>query len=183
MTVTCWMHLLLFSLCCHYEIQPAACKPVWMTPQFPCDVTADNTSQVLFDCKGRHLQRVPDGITSNATELNLSENFIKNISVNSFSKLPNLTQLNLSWANKNREVMIAVNAFKNLTKLTELILTGNGLKEIPSNLPLSLEILELNTNHIMSVDNRSLAGLTKSDTARDTEPGRKLTGPPESLLV
>ncbi|XP_039673802.1 toll-like receptor 8 [Perca fluviatilis] len=161
MTVTCWMHLLLFSLCCHYEIQPAACKPVWMTPQFPCDVTADNTSQVLFDCKGRHLQRVPDGITSNATELNLSENFIKNISVNSFSKLPNLTQLNLSWANKNREVMIAVNAFKNLTKLTELILTGNGLKEIPSNLPLSLEILELNTNHIMSVDNRSLAGLTK----------------------
>ncbi|XP_032385507.1 toll-like receptor 8 [Etheostoma spectabile] len=161
MTVTCWMHFLLFGLCCHYEIQPAACKPMWMSPQFPCDVTADNTSQVLFDCKGRHLQGVPDGITSNATELNLSENFIKNISVNSFSKLPNLTQLNLSWANKNKEVMIAANALKNLTKLTELILTGNGLKEIPSNLPLSIEHLYLNNNHIMSVNNRSLAGLTK----------------------
>lgn len=154
------MHLLLFCLCCHYEIQPAACKPTWMSPQFPCDVTAYNTSTVKFDCKGRHLLKVPDGITSNATELNLSENYIANISVNALSELLNLTQLNLSWANKNNGLIIATNAFKNLTKLRELKLTGNCLNEIPGNIPLSVEILELNNNKIMLLDNTSLAGLT-----------------------
>ncbi|XP_075963241.1 toll-like receptor 8 [Anarhichas minor] len=159
MTVTRWMHLLLFCLCCHYEIPPAACKPVWMTSQFPCDVTADNTSTVRFDCNGRHLKIVPSGITTNATELNLSDNYIKNISADSFSSLLNLTQLNLSRANKEDAVIIAANAFKNLTKLRELRLTGNYLKEIPRNLPVSVEILDLNNNNIFLLDNRSLAGL------------------------
>ncbi|XP_068429131.1 toll-like receptor 7 [Clinocottus analis] len=160
MTFTRWMHLLLLSLSYQYDIQPAACKPLWMTSQFPCDVTAYNTSEVLFDCKGRHLHHVPFGITTNATELILSENSIKNISVDSFSNLQNLTGLNLNWANKNRAVIIAANAFKNLTKLQELRLTGNCLKEIPGNLPLSVEILDLSNNQIMLLDNRSLAGLT-----------------------
>lgn len=153
------MHLLLFCLCCHYEIQPAASKPAWMLPQFPCTVTGYNASNVLFDCKGRHLHKVPYGITSNATELDLSENFIKNISGNSFSMLLNLTKLNLSWANKNKGLIIDMNAFKNLTKLHELRLAGNCLAKIPSNLPLSVAILELNNNKITSLDNRSIAGL------------------------
>ncbi|XP_035532613.1 toll-like receptor 8 [Morone saxatilis] len=160
MTITCWMHVLLLCLCCHYEIQPAACKPAWMSRQFPCDVIPHNVTKVLFDCKGRHLKKVPYGITNNATELNLSENFIANVSVKSFSNLRNLTQLNLSWANKNNGLIIAANAFKNLTNLHELKLTGNSLKEIPSNLPLSVTVLELNTNKIMSLGNSSLVGLT-----------------------
>ncbi|XP_028249580.1 toll-like receptor 8 isoform X2 [Parambassis ranga] len=158
MTATCWM--LLFCLCCHYEIWPAACKPDWMLPQFPCDVTTHNTSKVIFDCRGRHLTRVPYGITSNATDLNLSENFIKNITENAFSHLPNLNQLDLSWANKNRAVRIAANTFKNLTKLQKLRLSGNCLNETPHNLPFSVEHLELNHNKIISLTNNSLAGLT-----------------------
>ncbi|XP_040913368.1 toll-like receptor 8 [Toxotes jaculatrix] len=159
MTVTCWMHLLLFCLYCHYEIQPGACKPAWMSPQFPCDVKAYNTSVVMFDCKGRHLHRVPPGITGNATELDLSENYIKNISVDSFSNLLNLTKLNLNWANKNKVVSIDAHAFKNLTRLNHLKLTGNCLSEIPRNLPLTVEILDLNNNKIL-LDNLRLAGLT-----------------------
>ncbi|XP_076603794.1 toll-like receptor 8 [Chaetodon auriga] len=159
MSVTWWMPLLVFCLCCHYEIQPAACKPAWMSPQFPCDVTAYNNSKVIFDCIGRHLHEVPHGIPSNTTGISLSENYITNISANSFSNLLNLTELNLNWANKKNALTIDANAFKNLTKLHELRLTGNCLNEIPSNLPLSVEILELNNNHIMSLDNRSLAGL------------------------
>lgn len=130
-----------------------------MLPQFPCTVTGYNASNVLFDCKGRHLLKVPYGITSNATELDLSENFMKNISGNSFSMLLNLTKLNLSWANKNKGLIIDMNAFKNLTKLHELRLAGNCLDKIPSNLPLSVAILELNKNKITSLDNRSTAGL------------------------
>ncbi len=153
------MHLLLFSVCCHYEIQPVECKPAWMLPQFPCNVTAYNESKVIFDCRGRHLYHVPDKIASNATELNLSENYIKKISAASFMTLLNLTHLDLSWANHNRGLMITADTFQNLTKLRELKLTGNRLTEIPSNLPLRLETLELNVNKIKSLDNRSLAGL------------------------
>lgn len=159
-SVTCWTYVLLFCLCCHYEVQPAACEPVWMPPQFPCDVTAHNTSEVLFDCKGRRLTEVPNGIFYNATELDLSENHIENISVNSLSNLLNLTRLNLSWANKKEQLYIAPNAFKNLTKLHELRLSGNCLTKIPINLPLSVEILELSNNNITLLDNSSLAGLT-----------------------
>lgn len=156
--VTYW--ILLFCLCWIYEFQDAAGKPAWLLPQFPCNVTGYNASCVVFDCKGRRLHQVPLGITSNATELNLSENVIKNVSATSFLNLQNLTKLNLSWANKKKELLVHVNTFKNLTKLKELRLSGNGLDGIPINLPLSVAILELNNNKIISLDKRSLAGLT-----------------------
>ncbi|XP_077946516.1 toll-like receptor 8 isoform X1 [Gasterosteus aculeatus] len=156
-----WMHLLLFSLCTHHEIQPAACKPTWMRAQFPCDVRAYNNSEVLFDCHDRRLYMVPHGITANATELNLSNNNIGNIWADSFSNLSNLTRLNLGWANKkeNKTVTIAANAFKNLTKLQHLMLMCIGLTEIPKNLPLSLETLDLSVNKITLPENWSFNGL------------------------
>ncbi|KAM8856013.1 toll-like receptor 8 isoform 2-T2 [Spinachia spinachia] len=133
-----------------------------MRAQFPCDVTAYNDSKVLFDCRERRLHMVPYGITANATELNLSNNHIGNIRADSFSNLSNLTKLNLRWANKkeNQTVMIAANAFKNLTKLRRLILTRIGLTEIPENLPHSLQTLNLNINNITLLENGSLNGLT-----------------------
>uniref|UniRef100_A0A8D3B4J1 Toll like receptor 7 n=1 Tax=Scophthalmus maximus TaxID=52904 RepID=A0A8D3B4J1_SCOMX len=156
---TWWLQLLLLlCLYCHCEIQPfqpAACKPVWMSPRFPCDVTACNTSEVRFDCRRFHLHRVPYGITGNATELNLSENYITNISLHSFSNLLNLTKLILNWVNKNKGLLIDDDLFKNLTKLNHLGLAGNRLKKIPTNLPLSVEILELNNNKI-KLDNMTL---------------------------
>ncbi|TKS67126.1 Toll-like receptor 8 [Collichthys lucidus] len=133
---------------------------MWMMPQFPCDVDAYNTSKILFDCRGRRLRRVPYGITPNATELDLSENFIHNVSFHSSPELLNLTLLNLSWANKEKPVIIEVNAFKNLTKLYELRLQGNCLTRIPDNLPRSVRKLGLNNNKIMFLDNSSLAGIT-----------------------
>ncbi|XP_076731059.1 toll-like receptor 8 [Maylandia zebra] len=165
MITKCWM--LLFYLCYHHEILPAAFTPTWMTRQFPCDVISNKTSNtVKFDCKGRHLEEVPEGITSNATHLDLSENFIKSIKDESFSKLTNLTQLNLNWANKSKDgygcrlLNIPANAFKNLTKIKQLELSGNCLTEIPRNLPHSVEKLDLNINKI-SLDklNNSFIGL------------------------
>ncbi|XP_072253066.1 toll-like receptor 8 [Leuresthes tenuis] len=160
MNTMCWIHLLLLCLCCHHEITTAASKPFWMLPQFPCDVTAVNASEVQFNCKGRHLHKVPNDITSNVTDLDVSENFIKNITVQPFSKLLNLTQLNLSWANKNSKVIIAANVFKNLTKLRKLRLAGNCLKGIPENLPLGVKVLDLNNNKIVFLHNSSFADLT-----------------------
>ena len=141
------------------EIQHAACTPPWLRPQFPCHVREYNYSSVSFDCSRRHLHQVPKGITSNTTDLNLSENLIKDILPLTFSTLLNLTRLNLSWANKNRGLTIKENLFKNLTKLRELSLNGNGLGRIPSNLPVSLRILMLRNNKILSLRASSLAPL------------------------
>ncbi|CAJ1079485.1 toll-like receptor 7 [Xyrichtys novacula] len=159
MTFKWWIHLLLLGLCCHHE--PAACKPEWMKPQFPCEVTSHNSSSIVFDCQERQLNKVPRGITSNATELDLSENYIKNISAGSFSNLLNLTRLDLGWANHGKKLIIAADALKNLTKLHTLRLAGINLTEIPGKLlPDSVKILLLDHNKIIRLDKRSLAGLT-----------------------
>lgn len=130
-----------------------------MRPQFPCNVTGYDASRVVFDCRQRHLRGVPPGITSNVTELDLSENFLDHIPAKSFSTLLNLTKLNLSWANKNRRVNFDKDVFKNLTKLKELRLSGNHLHEIPSELPHSLANFELNHNKIISVTKQNFTNL------------------------
>ncbi|XP_017278112.1 toll-like receptor 8 [Kryptolebias marmoratus] len=159
MTVKSWIHLLLLCLCCHPKIQPAACQSLWMSAKFPCDVKASNTSKIFFDCRGRRLDAIPEGITDNVTDLDLSENFIKTIELHAFSGLLNLTWLNLNWANKNKKVTIKAD-LKNLTKLRELKLNGLCLKEIPQTIPVSVEILDLINNKITFLNNGGLAGLT-----------------------
>lgn len=157
MNVKSWIHLLLLGLYCHLEIKPAACKPHW-TAQFLCDVTVSNTSKVLFDCSGRALEKVPNGITNNVTAIDLSQNYVKNIETDAFSSLLNLTWLNLNSINQYKTVNFKAN-LKNLTKLHELKISGNGLDEIPISLPVSVEILELSSNNITSLNNQSFAGL------------------------
>lgn len=156
--VTCWM--LFFCLCWSQGIQSAVAKPEWMLPQFPCDFSFPNSSRALFDCAGRNLLNVPPGIAENATELDLSENEIRNITENSFSKLLNLTKLNLSWAHKNKGLTIGSCTFKNLTKLIDLRLTGNRLSVVPGNLPRSIEILGLSNNKVTILTNGNYAKLT-----------------------
>ncbi|XP_029967162.1 toll-like receptor 7 [Salarias fasciatus] len=154
-----WTHLGLIWLCCLSEAQLAPGKPKWMSPQFPCDVSATNTSQVRFLCRRRHLTRVPDGVTSNATELVLSDNSIESIPADAFSELLNLTVLNLNRANNNKRLNIHGQAFKNLTKLKQLGMAGTHQNKTPEDLPFSLEILELDNNNITVLDNKSLVGL------------------------
>ncbi|XP_053295690.1 toll-like receptor 8 isoform X1 [Pleuronectes platessa] len=158
MTVTRWMPLLLLWVCCHYEVQPSSLRPIWKPPQFPCDVKA-NESEVKFDCRGRRLRKVPDGITRDATVIDLSENYMPNITGPVFSGLLNLTTLYLNWANTRRGLRIGDNVFKNLTKLNHLGLTGNNLERIPGNLPPSVETLDLGLNKLQ-LDKMNLSGLT-----------------------
>ncbi|XP_051938503.1 toll-like receptor 8 [Hippocampus zosterae] len=156
MIARCWMNLLV--LCAYFW--PVANKPEWMLPQFPCDVKVKKTSEVIFDCNGRRLQKIPYGITSNATMLKLSENHIKHIKYESFSGLMNLTHIYLNHANGRQSVKIDDNTFRNLTNLRVLELNGNCLSAVPLTLPLSLDDFELKSNRILSLDNSSLIGLT-----------------------
>lgn len=158
MTCKCWVHLLLLTLCYHL-CEPAASKPEWMRPQFPCEVTTYNSSYILFDCEDSNLRGVPSGITSNVTELNLSKNSIRNITVGSFPHLPNLTRLDLGSANHGQQLNIAAGAFKNLTNLRSLRLAENPLTKFPSNLPDSVKILQMDSNKIIRVTERGLSNL------------------------
>uniref|UniRef100_A0A8C5A086 Toll-like receptor 8 n=1 Tax=Gadus morhua TaxID=8049 RepID=A0A8C5A086_GADMO len=110
-----------------------------MSRQFPCDVTG-----LVFDCQEKKLQKVPNGITSNATVVNVSKNELLKIQEyrNVFSHLDNLTELNLSHAKKsgnapypcvpcpNISLGIHPMAFIDLTKLRTLDLAGNSLTEL-----------------------------------------------------
>ncbi|XP_076025951.1 toll-like receptor 8 [Genypterus blacodes] len=158
MTAICWVHVVLFSLCCLHGIQPAAYRPIWMSPKFPCDVRTTNTSKISFNCYQRNLKKVPQGIPSNATGLNLEENHIQSIT-HQFASLSRLDNLNLNWLNGRNGTSIDAMAFRNLTKLRFLGLTGNRLTKIPSNLPSTLISLQLGYNKITFLDNSSLNGI------------------------
>uniref|UniRef100_A0A3B3ZND0 TIR domain-containing protein n=1 Tax=Periophthalmus magnuspinnatus TaxID=409849 RepID=A0A3B3ZND0_9GOBI len=148
------MHILL-------PLLPYTCKTIWMPRKFPCDVT-ECGSNVTFDCSMRHLKNisaVSDHIFPNATELNLTENAIPLISQDAFSKLFNLTVLDLRWVNRNKKVIIHKKAFMKLTNLQILRLSGIQLQNIPTHLPVSLQILELSENHIVSLDRQQLSAV------------------------
>ncbi|CDQ81526.1 unnamed protein product [Oncorhynchus mykiss] len=159
---TCWLQLASLFLC-HFLVINTSCT-LWMPWQFPCDIKVVNTTKttddIIFNCEERRLRKIPDGITRNVTVLDLSENNIQNVTHESFSNLENLTILNLNWVNKNHISHIAEGAFQNLTNLQDLRLNGNGLIEIPQNLPLSLEILMLDNNKINFLNMSYLSGIT-----------------------
>ncbi|KAL4608880.1 toll-like receptor 7-like [Arapaima gigas] len=83
----------------------ASVRQSWIPRTNPCDVTVKNNS-IVFHCGKRSLKEIPDGITSNATELELQENKITNISKDAFRGLSELTILNLNWVNKYGKVFI-----------------------------------------------------------------------------
>lgn len=156
---TCWLKFAFLLLCQNWEIQPAECT--WKSRIFPCDIKVNESgTEIFFQCNERKLKDLPDGITPNATKLDLSENFIPNISNNALSNLENLTHLYLNWVNQGKVLKpIAEDAFKNLTNLKELHFKGNRLTEIPSNLPPNLELLELDHNNILSLNRTHLKGI------------------------
>ncbi|XP_072300674.1 toll-like receptor 8 [Eucyclogobius newberryi] len=137
-----------------------------MPRKFPCDVT-ECGSNVTFDCSMRNLKNISDILEHffpNATELNLTKNAIPNISQDTFSKLLNLSVLDLRWVNGNKRVIIDENTFKELKNLQVLKLDGIELDHIPANLPVSLKILVLNYNHIFSLNRHQLSALENITT-------------------
>ncbi|KAM8857297.1 toll-like receptor 8 [Synchiropus picturatus] len=162
-----------------------------MMSPFPCEVRLHkNNSAIIFLCNRRSLKEVPFGITGNATELDLSDNLIKTVSGKQLSHLHNLTSLNLNWANKEGELVISEDAFKNLTQLRNLSLVGNHLQGIPTNLPAGLTTLDLFSNKIMHLDKQMLAGLANITTLyinrncySTVTCGKRVTIEDDSLLV
>ncbi|KAI1904019.1 hypothetical protein AGOR_G00001380 [Albula goreensis] len=80
-------------------------------------------------CTRRGLREVPDGISTNTRYLNLQENLIQVIKVDSFKHLRHLEILQLS---KNHIRNIEIGAFNGLASLNTLELFDNRLTTIPN---------------------------------------------------
>ncbi|XP_053544856.1 leucine-rich repeat-containing protein 4C [Bombina bombina] len=80
-------------------------------------------------CTRRNLREVPDGISTNTKHLNLHENQIQIIKVDSFKHLRHLEVLQLS---RNHIRTIEIGAFNGLANLNTLELFDNRLTTIPN---------------------------------------------------
>nr|AFC95888.1 toll-like receptor 9 [Andrias davidianus] len=146
----------------------SAVQIVWATfPRFlPCDDSNDSTH---VDCSHRKLEQIPAIKSNNVTELNLDKNKLVLIASNSFSGVPNLKSLNISWncaPGKLRpdgepcKLTIEKNAFSDLCYLNALHLAGNSLTVIPW-LPSTLQLLNLESNNIVMLGYHNMSGVFK----------------------
>ncbi|KAL2099869.1 hypothetical protein ACEWY4_004263 [Coilia grayii] len=118
-----------------------------------CSVVTFNTS-VHVNCSDRRLQRIPDDLPANVTELDLSMNNIQNVSAHTLRRLMHLTAIDL---NSN---MIAIYApFFYFQNLKILRLDNNKLSGVPRNLPVGLSNLSLESNQIDSINSEDFKGL------------------------
>ncbi|XP_055419232.1 toll-like receptor 8 isoform X2 [Bubalus kerabau] len=133
---------------------------------YPCDVKNENGS-FIAECNSRRLQEVPQTVDKDVTEVDLSDNFITQITNESFQGLQNLTKINLNHNAKSQSgnpavkkaMTITDGAFLNLKHLRELLLEDNQLQQIPAGLPESLKKLSLIQNNIITLTKKNTSGL------------------------
>ncbi|XP_056416506.1 toll-like receptor 8 [Hyla sarda] len=131
----------------------------------PCTIK-ENKISVVFDCQARHLETIPPPVNYSTTSvvLLLSYNHIQIVPKYAFQKWPNLTKVDLGFnsikSNTNtiaRVFILDKEAFINQTKLMQLFIDSNTLHSIPPGLPISLRILHLQYNNILSINCESFS--------------------------
>ncbi|XP_069500264.1 toll-like receptor 7 [Ambystoma mexicanum] len=141
-----------------------AAQMVWTS--FPLYYPCDNNS-TWVDCRHRNLLVVPPIKSHKVTDIDLYKNMLSLITNNSFSGVPNLQSLNLSWncapgiLRPDREpckLRIDRNAFVALHHLQRLHLAANSLTEVPG-LPSNLQELNLDMNNIVMLDYTNITGI------------------------
>ncbi|KAI4890411.1 hypothetical protein NFI96_000133 [Prochilodus magdalenae] len=155
---------------------------IWSWKTLPCDITMSNTS-VSLDCSNRKLDKVPAICVWNATQLNLAKNHIKKAPRDSFSKLRNLTLLNLKGNRMENVLHTDTLLFSKLDKLKDLILDDNHLSTVPRNLPAGLQTLSLSGNRIQTIGPSDFAGIKNVKEIRLNRNCYHKTGCKGSLLV
>ncbi|XP_070823656.1 toll-like receptor 9 isoform X2 [Chaetodon trifascialis] len=127
------------------------------TTFFPCDADVNTTA---VDCSDRPLRLVPLIKSTTVVSLNLSRTKIQEVKQHALSGLPNLQTLKimgnclparLKALDHSCELEIHHYAFKSLSQLQYVYLSGNSLTRIPW-LPESLRVLDLQNNRIFHID-------------------------------
>ncbi|KAJ1109201.1 hypothetical protein NDU88_006565 [Pleurodeles waltl] len=147
---------------CYYQ------NPCYSSLTFTRDLFTDATSLELLSLKFNNLTSIPLGLPSTLTSLDLGENKIPELRPSDFDNLTNLKYLDLRWncqrcdhaalpcfpCSNNSALQIHDDAFRNLSKLKELNLRGNSLRDLPDIIfePLTnLQSLELSDNFLALV--------------------------------
>ncbi|XP_069794580.1 podocan [Narcine bancroftii] len=100
-----------------------------------------------LDFSGNNLNVVPSGLPKNLHILKLKENEINSIPKRSLSRMTKLKELFLN-NNKLKLNLVYPGAWKQLSTLQLLDLSGNQLSNIPTDLPESLQYIYLQNNQI-----------------------------------
>uniref|UniRef100_A0A8C8S713 TIR domain-containing protein n=1 Tax=Pelusios castaneus TaxID=367368 RepID=A0A8C8S713_9SAUR len=135
-------------------------------PNFP--PCANSTDGKRVDCSLCNLSLLPNIHSFNVSFLNLGDNFLSLLANDSFSGIPNLRNLSVSWnckpkqlrkMHKDCQLLIQPGALVTLNFLANLSLAGNSLTRVPP-LPSSLCFLDLSYNNILSLGFQDLAELS-----------------------
>ncbi|XP_037099674.1 decorin [Syngnathus acus] len=112
----------------------------------------------VVQCSDLGLKEVPKDIPDDATLLDLQNNKITEIKENDFKNLKGLHALILV---NNKISSIHAKALNPLTKLQRLYLSKNNLKEMPANMPKSLQELRIHENEITKIKKASFQGMSQ----------------------
>ncbi|XP_056610574.1 toll-like receptor 8 [Triplophysa dalaica] len=129
------------------------------------------TNLKVLEMNHMALEHIPEKLPENLQELWLVENKITVINTTAFSRMTNLTYLNLSkncyyWNPCSRYYAIQNGSFSSLTGLTHLSLSFNNLSHVPTGLPVSLRKLELASNQIAFIGEHDFQQLGNLDTLK-----------------
>ncbi|KAM6160583.1 extracellular matrix protein 2 isoform 1-T1 [Erethizon dorsatum] len=142
-----------FSMPCQLPI-PA---PPRGRPRLP---SGCSLSYKTISCVHAALTHIPPLMAPEIINLELVGNSITSIPDEAFNGLPNLERLDLSKNNITSSA-IGPKAFKLLKKLARLNMDGNNLVHIPSELPSTLEELNINENNLQTIDEESFSDLNQ----------------------
>ncbi|TSP57599.1 Nephrocan [Bagarius yarrelli] len=104
------------------------------------------------------VRSIPSGLAGDIRKLNLGHNHIKEIKARELSGLPDLEEVILSSCGLEQ---LDGNPFRAHKYLKSVDLQKNMLRQIPRNLPSSLEFLHLGHNRIQALQESSLHGLRR----------------------
>uniref|UniRef100_A0A9J8CWZ5 Decorin n=1 Tax=Cyprinus carpio carpio TaxID=630221 RepID=A0A9J8CWZ5_CYPCA len=110
----------------------------------------------VSQCSDLGLKNVPEKIPLDTTLLDLQNNKISEIRENDFKGLKGLQTLILV---NNKITIIHAKAFSSLINLERLYLSKNLLKDVPANIPKSLQELRIHENQINKIKKSSFAGM------------------------
>jgi len=110
----------------------------------------------VVQCSDLGLKAVPEDIPEDTTLLDLQNNKISEIKEGDFKHLKGLHALILV---NNKLTTIHAKAFTPLTKLQRLYLSKNQLKDVPANMPKSLQELRIHENEITKIKKASFQGM------------------------
>ncbi|KAK9399767.1 decorin [Crotalus adamanteus] len=110
----------------------------------------------VVQCSDLGLKEVPKDLPPDTTLLDLQNNKISEIKDGDFKNLKSLHALILV---NNKISKISPGAFSPLKKLERLYLSKNNLKELPENMPKSLQELRAHENDIVKLKKSAFTGL------------------------